>query len=225
MCPECRKPLFGSASKGKRKYYPAYHCDKRGHYFRKPKQEFDETIEAFVKNLDVSPEYIDELLAKVNDSFDKQQLDIHKDAIAMDLQITSLQTQVRQAINKIKMLNSETTIKYMEEDIMRLEEEIKSLTTERQKMAPQEPVDMEKFGAYVKYYAEHLHELLLHYSNPLLQARYFGVIFNEVPTYEDIVRGTPDCTKITEVNKIFKSKKSSSGLMAGFLGFKLSSIH
>ncbi len=220
MCPECKKPLFGSASKGKRKYYPAYHCDKRGHYFRKPKQEFNETIEAFVKCLDVSPEYIDDLIASVIDLFDKQQLEIHKDAITMDLQITDLQNQVRQAVNKIKMLNSETTIKYMEEDIMRLEEEIKSLTVERQKMAPQEAVDMEKFSAYVKYYAEHLDELLLHYSNPIQQGRYFGVIFNDVPTYDDIVRGTPDCTKITGVNKIFKSKKSSSGLMAGDEGFE-----
>ena len=67
----------------------------------------------------------------------------------------------------------------------------------------------------VAAYAEHLDELLLHYSNPIQQARYFGVIFNDVPTYEDIVRGTPDCTKITGVNKIFKSKKSSSELMAG----------
>jgi hypothetical protein len=133
----------------------------------------------------------------------------------MDLQITDLQNQVRQAVNKIKMLNSETTIKYMEEDIMRLEEEIKSLTVERQKMTPQESVNIEKFCAYVKYYAEHLDELLLHYSNPILQARYFGVIFNDVPTYDDIVRGTPDCTKITGVNKIFKSKKSSSGILAG----------
>ena len=220
MCPECKKPLFGSASRGKRKYYPAYHCDKRGHYFRKPKQEFDETIEAFVKSLDVSPQYIDNLLSLVNDQFDKRQLEIHKDAITMDLQITSLRNQVRQAVNKIKMLNSEATIKYMEEDIMRLEEEIKTLTIERQKMAPQEPVDMNKFGAYVKYYAEHLHELLLHHSNPILQARYFGVIFNEVPTYEDIVRGTPDCTKITGVNEVFKAKKSLSGLMAGTEGFE-----
>lgn len=220
MCPECRKPLFGSASKGKRKYYPAYHCDKRGHYFRKPKQEFDETIEAFVKCLDVSPEYIDELITNVIDLFDRQQLEVHKDAIIMDLQITSLQNQVRQAVNKIKMLNSETTIKYMEEDIMRLEEEINTLTIERQKMAPQEPVNMEKFGAYVKYYAEHLHELLLRYRNPIQQARYFGVIFNDAPTYDDIVRGTPDCTVVTGVNKIFKSKKSSSGLMAGDEGFE-----
>ena len=39
---------------------------------------------------------------------------------------------------------------------------------ERQKIAPQELVNMEKFGAYVKYYAEHLHELLLRYYNPIL---------------------------------------------------------
>ena len=34
LCPQCHKPLLGSASRGKSgKHYPAYHCDKRGHYW------------------------------------------------------------------------------------------------------------------------------------------------------------------------------------------------
>ncbi len=74
---------------------------------------------------------------------------------------------------------------------------------------------MEKMKAYVRYFLEHPDELLLGYDNPVLQARYFGVIFNTAPTYEDIVSGTPDCTKITGVNRIFVPKKRDSGLMAG----------
>lgn len=77
---------------------------------------------------------------------------------------------------------------------------------------------MEKMKAYVRYFLEHLEELLLHHGNPTLQAKYFGVIFNEAPTYDDIVSGTPDCSKITGVNEIFRAKKSFSGLMAGSTG-------
>lgn len=34
MCPECEKPLYGSANRGRHGgYYKAYHCHSRGHYF------------------------------------------------------------------------------------------------------------------------------------------------------------------------------------------------
>lgn len=52
MCPHCEKPLYGSASRGRLgKYYPAYHCNKRGHYFRVPRDQFDKTIRKFIKNI------------------------------------------------------------------------------------------------------------------------------------------------------------------------------
>jgi hypothetical protein len=106
------------------------------------------------------------------------------------------------------MVSSETTIKY-------LEEEIADLAVERQDAEKQEPVDMGKMKAYVRYYLEHLEELLLHHSNPVLQAKYFGVIFNEAPTYADIVSGTPDCSKITGANTVFVPKKLNNTHLAG----------
>jgi site-specific DNA recombinase len=212
MCPECVRPLYGSASKGRHGgYYPAYHCDHRGHYFRKTKKEFDQTIEAFVQCLTVAPEYIDALEDSVGKAFDKQLLTEHRDATVIDLRMEELQTQVRQAVDKIKFLNSEATIKYVEEDIMKIETEIKELEAERVQQQTQKPTDMTKMKAYVRYYLENLDKLLLHHSNPVLQAKYFGVIFNKAPTYADIVSGTPDPSKLTEVNEVFKGKRLPAG--------------
>ena len=206
MCPECEKPLYGSASRGRHGgYYPAYHCDHRGHYFRKTKKEFDATIENFVKNLRISDDYIDALMSAVGTAFDKQLLAEHATAVAIDLRLTELYGQIRQSVDKIKFLNSETAIKYMEEDIAKLEVEIRQLEDERKVQKPQKPNNMEEIMQRVRYFLEHLDELLLHHCNPVLQAKYFGLIFNKAPTYADIVSGTPDCTKITEVNEVFTS--------------------
>ncbi len=225
MCPECKKPLYGSASRGRHgKYFPAYHCDHRGHYFRKTKPEFDRTIEAFVKCVKVAPEYVETLLSVVGEAFDKQQLEVHKDAVTIDLRIAQLRSQVRQAVDKIKFLSSEATIKYMEEDIVKLEAEIDDLIIERQKTEPQEPANMEKMSAYVRYYLEHLEELLLHHSNPVLQAKYFGVMFNKAPTYQDIVSGTPDISRITDINEVFVTKNFSQRLMAAHTGLEPSAL-
>ncbi len=214
MCSICGNPTYGSASRGKLKYYPVYHCHHRGHHWRKPKKEFDDTIEAFVKSLKISDDYIDALVSGVGEAFDKKQLEVHKDAVTIDLRITQLRTQIRLAVDKIKFLASETAIKYMEEDIMKLEGEIADLVIEKQKTEPQEPTDMDKTKAYVSYFLAHLDELLLYHSNPVLQAKYFGVIFNKAPRYSDIEFGTPDCTKITGVNKVFVPKDYDLRLMA-----------
>lgn len=213
MCPECRKPLYGSASRGRHGgYYPAYHCDGRGHYFRKTKKEFDETIENFVKNITVAPEYIDALISKMGEQLDKQLIELHKDAVTIDLRIANLQEQIRQSIDKIKYLSSATAIKYMEEDIEKMESEINELQTKREGTKPQNPSDFDKACAYVRYYLEHLDALLLHHANPVLQAKYFGVLFNEAPTYADIESGTPDLSKIKGVNSIFQSKSPVKSL-------------
>ena len=97
----------------------------------------------------------------------------------------------------------------MEENIEQLEEEITDLTAQREKTEPQKAPDMDKAHAYVRYYLEHFDSLLLNYDNPVLQAKYFGVMFNKAPTYMDIVSGTPDISKITGVNSIFTSLTAS----------------
>lgn len=109
----------------------------------------------------------------------------------------------------------------MEEDIEKLESEVKELESKQEEdSAEKGGVNMEKVKAYVSYYLAHLEELLLNYGNPVLQAKYFGVMFNKAPTYDEIILGTPDCTKITGVNKVFMPKSFDSGLMAEHCGFE-----
>lgn len=155
----------------------------------------------------------------VDKDYEKQVYTMHENATAIDLRITGLKSQIKQAVDKIKYLSSETAIKYMEEDIVKLEDEVKDLTFEREKAEPQkQAIDMDKSKTYVSYFLAHLEELLLNHSNPILQARYFGVIFNEAPTYDDILLGTPDCTRITGVNKIFVPKTIDAGHVARHSG-------
>ena len=203
MCPMCNKPLYGSASRGRHGgYFPAYHCN-RGHYFRVPKKEFDEAIENFVKNITVAPEYIDALVSKMGEQLDKQLITLNKEAVTIDLRIANLKEQIRQSVDKIRFLSSATAIKYIEEDIEKMEEEITELSAKRETLKPQKPSDIEKAGAFVRHFLEHLDELLLQYENSVQQARYFGVLFNTAPTFSDIQLGTPDISKITGVNSMF----------------------
>lgn len=221
MCPECEKPLYGSASRGRLgKYYPAYHCNKRGHYFRVPKADFEETIELFVKSLRVAPERITELEEAVIAEWNKRQEGLNKDQINLDARITELKTSATMAMDKIKYLSSQTAIKYMEEELLKTEEQIESLMTQKEALATNKTTEMGTVMKYVRYFLEHLEYLLLQQMNPVAQANYFAVIFDKAPTYQELISGTEDLTKITGVNELFLALNYNSGHLAGMEGFE-----
>ncbi len=221
MCPHCQKPLFGSASRGKLgKYYPAYHCNKRGHYFRVPKKEFDMVIEGFVKSIQVNPDKIDELEKAVLREWNKRKSVNLSDELNLDARIIELRTTTSLILDKIKYLNSENAIRYMEEELLKTEDEIKALLVQKDKLIIKEGTPMETIMRYVRYFLEHLDYLLLKQSNPVAQAGYFSVIFDKPPTYDELISGTQDITKITGVNELFLALNNNSGHVAGDEGFE-----
>ena len=217
MCPHCEKPLFGSASKGRLgKYYPAYHCNKRGHYFRVPKADFEKTITKFVKGLSISQEYIDELVSVVTEEWNKRQLEDIKDKVNIDSKISALKTQSQMTIEKIKLLNSEVAIKYMEEELVKIELEIADFQAEKEKVAQIETPKADLVMAYIKYFLEHMDYLLLEQPNPVNKAGSFGVIFDKAPTYQEIDSGTRELAQFVALNDVFVRSKNHLAAGQGF---------
>jgi site-specific DNA recombinase len=204
-CPHCDRPLLGSASRGKLgKYYPAYHCSNHGHYFRIPQKEFDETIVNFVKSITIAPERIEAVISVVMQEWEKRQTELRQADTTTEARLETLHTQARLIVDKIKFLNSETAIKYMEEDLLKIEAQIAEIEADKEKAMTEKPVDMHRIMAYVKYFMEHLDDLLIHLSNPVNRAAYFGVLFDKIPNYQEIKDGTLKIAQIPGVNELFK---------------------
>jgi len=193
MCPHCNKALLGSASRGKMgKHYPAYHCKKRGHYFRVSSKELEDTVESFVKNLDFTDKYINDLKKCVVDKWNERIESKVQDSSIIDTKIKELKASSQLIAGKIKYLSSEVAIKYMEEDLIKSEEEIEQLEHEKnQKAEPLFSIDMDNVMEYIGYFMEHLEELLIDTTNPLKRAAFFGLIFDSPPTYANLTSGTP----------------------------------
>jgi hypothetical protein len=64
-------------------------------------------------------------------------------------------------------------------------------------------VDIELVLQYPKYLLKHLSEILLELCNPLRRAAFFGAIFNEMPSYNDLVFETKK-SPLPEVNGLFQ---------------------
>ena len=192
-CPHCNKALLGSASRGKMgKYYPAYHCNNKGHYFRVPSKELEDTVESFVKNLNFTDKYISDLKKCVVTQWNRRIENKIEDTSIIDTKIKELKASSQLTANKIKYLSSEVAIKYIEEDLIKSETEIKQLEHEKnQKIEPLYSINMDNVMDHIGYFLEHLEELLIDTLNPLKRAAFFGLIFDSPPTYSDLTSGTP----------------------------------
>ena len=203
-CTHCRKALSGSAARGKLgKYYPAYHCSRDGHYFRVPQAEFDATIERFVKSIEVAPEHIDPLLEMIEQAWRERQEQSVQDDQKLIEQRQGLEAQIRATVDRMKIVTSETAIKYMEEDIVSAEEQMKELDKQLASKA-EDSVDIDLVLQYARYLLKHLSEILLDLCNPLRRATFFGIIFNEVPSYADINFETQEKSPLPVVNGLFR---------------------
>ena len=211
-CPKCGKTLSGSATRGKLgKHYPAYHCSRDGHYFRVSKPEFDKTIEDFVRAITIKPEYVDDVIAAIAELWRERQTK-QIDASRQRLEHRdSLQSQIKATVDRMRIVTSETALKYLEEDIVSVEKELAELDEEIARQ-PNLQAEFDQVLQYAKYILEHLPELLLDLCNPLRKAAFFGAIFNKLPTYEQINFGTHKNSPPPEVNELFQIRTEYKSL-------------
>ena len=211
MCPHCNKPLYGSSSRGKSgKYYPAYHCSKQGHYFRISLKDFDEVIANFIIDLDITPEYAKKLKQYTLKLWEEKIKTLEKDTQQLDNKINVLKISAKNTVDKIKLLSSDIAIRYMEEDLIKAEQEIKQLE-EQKNQKPEKFINMELVMDNIKYFLEHFEELLLDRSKPLKTAEYFGLLFEQPPTYEELLSGTPKLAPIFALKSTFDRSNIPNG--------------
>ena len=210
LCPICRKPLLGSASKGKSgKHFGAYHCN-RGHYFRVKLKDFNETIKAYAGKLDFSDKFINDFNRIFFEEWDKRENAAASDSMNYAQQIVSKDQEILNIKEKIKMLTSPTTVKMFEEDIDRLLIEKSKLIQQRDKKE-KEQLDIHIISNYVKYYMEHLDDLLLGGEDTMKNADMLSLTFATLPTFYDLTNGTQ------QLSPLFKLKQAyevSPNLMA-----------
>lgn len=214
LCSVCGRPMLGSASRGKSgKRYPAYHCSNHGHYYRVPKQELEDTVKAFISNLTVSNERIDAVMNAIAAEWNMRNQSYLGEVQGIDERIAELNKDIKANVAKLRAVESVTVIKFIEEDIIRIEQQIKDLQALKSKKEAEKPTDITKILAKVRYFLEHLDELLVKQIDPVKKAQLFGAIFDRLPKYEEIKPGTPKTPLFTGVSPVFQLLKTEKSLM------------
>lgn len=103
---------------------------------------------------------------------------------------------------------------------MKIDSQVKELTEAKEEAARKQPLNIRTLMGNIKYFMEHLDDLLLQQSNPVLRAEFFGVLFDRAPTYNEIKYGTQNPTQLTGINELFKLKNLSYSEMVTPAGFE-----
>lgn len=214
LCPDCKSPLLGSASRGRTgKYYPAYHCSHHGHYFRIPKDTMDEKITQFITRIKINDDKVDILIDTIRKEFERRQALSGDDKHAMQKRIEALKGEATVALDKIMLLSNPTAIAYLEDQIDQISKNIKKLEKEKKEMADKKPLDIDRILARVRYFVENLDLLLLKQQDPHKKAQLFGVLFDQLPTYADLECGNKNSPLFTGVNSVFRLLAEEKSLL------------
>lgn len=138
-------------------------------------------------------------------NWEKRQYALKKDEETAQKRAQELKGQIVAIVDRMKVISNETALKMMEEDIVKLEDEIVQVQTAKSAENDENRINIHTIVKYVKYFMEHLDELLIHHCNPVNKAAYFSVLFDKVPTYQEIKDGTLKTAQLPEVNELFRA--------------------
>jgi len=187
----CGKPHLGSSPTGKSgNKFPTYHCARKHSFVGIPKKEFEENIEKYVKSLKFNPDYINSLEITFLNKFREREKEIVQSSATIHLSISELKAEQATKIQAIVNTNSDIVRKKLEQEVEELETKIKEARRESLKVQINEN-DIKAFIKEAKKVMEHPSELLLDSVNINSKEALFGLVFEEIPTYHQIISRTP----------------------------------
>jgi len=205
-CDSCHRPFSGSCPRGRSgQVFPTYHCSRKHKYIGVPKKEFDLAFESFIKQLKLKPEIFDSIEATFLNKYHERKREIIQSSINVHQTIAELKVEQKSKVEAFVATTSPVVRSQLEKEVEELEARIKSAGGESQKIDITEE-DISRFKQYGKYCLEHLPELLLNPENPTQQLNLFSLIFEELPSYANIVNGTAKMAWIFDISTITPQK-------------------
>jgi len=212
LCPVCNKPLTGSSSTGKSgQKFPAYHCSRKHVSFRVKQRDFDNTISYFTTNLEYKDGFLISLERALMKMYRGKENILEDFAARAAKNAAELEIHKKQRIDAFLSTQNATIRKELEKQIEELQNQIEQVTCEGKGLDIAEK-DIHAFIAYAKNLMEHPENLL--YTKDINRLRtFYGLVFDEVPTYTEIANGTPKLSLPYQLSKEFSQGKSELGCL------------
>ncbi len=138
--------------------------------------------------------------------YHKQESSILVESSAISRTVADLKAELAQKLDSFGLAETPTMRRLIEAQAEKLEAQIKQAEEERGKIEVTEK-SIRSFRRYVRYVMEHPAEILTNADNLRTRRALMSLFFEEVPTYNEIVSGTPKLQPLFRLSEQFKSNK------------------
>lgn len=217
-CPECNKPLKGSAPRGRGGKYPRYHCE-RGHTsFSVSRDEMNKTVGDFVAGLEYDEKYFEVLKFVLLQKLRQRQKDIVNESKALNQRVTDLKDKQGRTLEAYVNTDSHATRELLEKQLEDIKEEVRKAEAYRLSVDLTE-YDIEELVGYAKQMLDKPEKGMIDTENPLRQKRLFQLFFEDLPSYEELNSGTAKMRFVFNKNCVVgvpeNTDKSQKGRLPG----------
>jgi len=210
LCPLCEKPFKGSIAKGKSgKGFPTYHCSRNHKHLGVNKKEFEKSVAHFINNLKNKEGFFEHFEATLINKYKEKEKELETFSIKSNNTIAELEAKKLQKIEAFTCTKNEVIRSELERQIQLLQEEIVRTKEQQDKLEVKE-ADIRAFVNYTKYLMEHREEMLIKQKNFSLLRALFGLVFDKIPTYPEVLSGTPKLSLVYRLSEKYAGGKSLS---------------
>ncbi len=155
-----------------------------------PKEQFDTAFKKFIDQLKLKPKIFDSIEASILKKYHARKQELIQLSIDIHRSIAELKVEQKAKSDAFVAATSPIMRAKLEKEVEDLEAKINAANGESLKIDITEE-EIHQFKDHGKKVLEHLSKLLLNVENPRRQLSIFNLIFQGLPTYTEIVNGTP----------------------------------
>ena len=198
-CPRCRKPLHASASRGKSgTYFAAYHCARTHTRYSMPQPKMDSAVRAFLSTLRLSKPFWEDFQELYTGVFNDAKTGWTETQAAVARNVESKQRRLTEIAEAFLAATSDAMRSELDRKAQATAAEKEQARANETSLPPAEE-RLTAFLSYARQLFEHPLRLLDRISTYEEQRTAFGLIFEELPTYQEIHFGTPKLRPTFEV--------------------------
>ena len=221
LCPFCNSEILASASQGKSgARFGAYHCGgakkgKRAHkFYRVPQAEFEKSICDYLDSLKFNDGFLAGLELHLVDEYRTREKEILIESSAISRTVSDLKAELAQKLDAFGLAKTQVMRDMLEEQANNLDAQIKQAEGERGQIEFTEK-SIRAFRKHAEYLMEHPAELLTKADNLHERQELLSLFFEEVPTYKEILSGTPKLTALFKLSEEFKMNETQLVTLLG----------
>ncbi len=212
LCPICRNEMLSSAPRSKNgKKSPRYHCgstpSRKHAYFSIPKTAFDDQVKYFVEHLRFSSAFLADFEEVLVYRYHQKQAKVIKASAEVNQNLSELQIEKAAKLDAFGATDSQAVREGLTEQIEVLDKKIKSIKGHRNQLEITEQ-DIHDFVEEAKQIMEHPAKWLQQSRTLQDKLAIWGLVFDEQPTYTEIVNGTPKLSLVFNLSSDFEKQKS-----------------